>query len=442
MLRVERICCLRRQKVGARLSTIHIKGPARLSGEISIQGSKNAVLPMMAAALLHRGVTVLTNVPVIRDVACMLDILESLGCRCCHKGDCLVMDARSVTGTSIPEEYVTAMRSSIVVLSALLGRMGEGSCCYPGGCLIGARPIDLHLMALRALGADIRERDGTIEASCRKNGGLKGTEIHLSYPSVGATEQAILASVLADGVTIIHQAAREPEISQMCRFLNNMGAVICGMGTDHLMVQGVAGLHDSSFRVEGDRIVAGTYGAAVVAAGGEALLRGICPSDLKVPLEEFQKAGAAVDADEKNRQIRICMGKRPLPLLIKTEPYPGFPTDLQSPFMAFLATAQGTSYIEEQVFEGRFATAKILEQMGAVIRTEDQRAVIEGHYPLKGAAVNACDLRGGAALMVAALAAEGDTFIGECHHIERGYEDICRDMAALGAHIRWVGKDS
>ena len=424
------------------MSVIQVCGLTPLKGEISIQGSKNAVLPMMAAALLHRGVTVLTNVPVIRDVACMLDILESLGCRCCHKGDCLVMDARSVTGTSIPEEYVTAMRSSIVVLSALLGRMGEGSCCYPGGCLIGARPIDLHLMALRALGADIRERDGTIEASCRKNGGLKGTEIHLSYPSVGATEQAILASVLADGVTIIHQAAREPEISQLCRFLNNMGAVICGMGTDHLMVQGVAGLHDSSFRVEGDRIVAGTYGAAVVAAGGEALLRGICPSDLKVPLEEFQKAGAAVDADEKNRQIRICMGKRPLPLLIKTEPYPGFPTDLQSPFMAFLATAQGTSYIEEQVFEGRFATAKILEQMGAVIRTEDQRAVIQGHYPLKGAAVNACDLRGGAALMVAALAAEGDTFIGECHHIERGYEDICRDMAALGAHIRWVGKDS
>ena len=424
------------------MSVIQVCGLTPLKGEISIQGSKNAVLPMMAAALLHRGVTVLTNVPVIRDVACMLDILESLGCRCCHKGDCLVMDARSVTGTSIPEEYVTAMRSSIVVLSALLGRMGEGSCCYPGGCLIGARPIDLHLMALRALGADIRERDGTIEASCRKNGGLKGTEIHLSYPSVGATEQAILASVLADGVTIIHQAAREPEISQMCRFLNNMGAVICGMGTDHLMVQGVAGLHDSSFRVEGDRIVAGTYGAAVVAAGGEALLRGICPSDLKVPLEEFQKAGAAVEADEKNRQIRICMGKRPLPLLIKTEPYPGFPTDLQSPFMAFLATAQGTSYIEEQVFEGRFATAKILEQMGAVIRTEDQRAVIEGHYPLKGAAVNACDLRGGAALMVAARAAEGDTFIGECHHIERGYEDICRDMAALGAHIRWVGKDS
>ena len=316
------------------MSVIQVCGLTPLKGEISIQGSKNAVLPMMAAALLHRGVTVLTNVPVIRDVACMLDILESLGCRCCHKGDCLVMDARSVTGTSIPEEYVTAMRSSIVVLSALLGRMGEGSCCYPGGCLIGARPIDLHLMALRALGADIRERDGTIKASCRKNGGLKGTEIHLSYPSVGATEQAILASVLADGVTIIHQAAREPEISQMCRFLNNMGAVICGMGTDHLMVQGVAGLHDSSFRVEGDRIVAGTYGAAVVAAGGEALLRGICPSDLKVPLEEFQKAGAAVDA-EKTARFGYAWENVPFPFLLKQSRIPVFPRICSRPSWHF-----------------------------------------------------------------------------------------------------------
>ena len=256
------------------MSVIQVCGLTPLKGEISIQGSKNAVLPMMAAALLHRGVTVLTNVPVIRDVACMLDILESLGCRCCHKGDCLVMDARSVTGTSIPEEYVTAMRSSIVVLSALLGRMGEGSCCYPGGCLIGARPIDLHLMALQALGAEIKEHDGLIEARCRDAQGLKGTEIHLPYPSVGATEQAILASVLAKEVTVIHGAAKEPEISQLCRFLNNMGAVICGMGTDHLMIQGVEELHDSSFRVEGDRIVAGTYAAAVMAAMGSITLKG------------------------------------------------------------------------------------------------------------------------------------------------------------------------
>lgn len=424
------------------MSVIQVRGLTPLKGEISIQGSKNAVLPMMAAALLHRGITVLTNVPVIRDVACMADILESLGCRCCHKGDCLVMDARCITGTGIPEKYVTAMRSSIVVLSALLGRMGEGSSCYPGGCLIGARPIDLHLMALRSLGADIQEKDGIIEARCPGSKGLKGAEIHLSYPSVGATEQAILASVLADGVTIIHGAAREPEISQMCRFLNNMGAVICGMGTDHLMVQGVDGLHDSSFRVEGDRIVAGTYGAAAAAAGGEVLLRGIRPSELLTPLEELQKAGAAVRTDESGARISIKADQRPLPLLIKTEPYPGFPTDLQSPFMALLALGQGTSLIEERVFEGRFATARALKEMGASIRTEGRRAVIEGRYPLKGAAVNACDLRGGAALVIAALAAEGETVIGDCSHIERGYEDICRDLGALGAHIlRAEGND-
>lgn len=423
------------------MSVIQVRGLTPLKGEIFIQGSKNAVLPMMAAALLHRGITVLTNVPVIRDVACMADILECLGCRCCHKGDCLVMDAREVAGTGIPKEYVTAMRSSIVVLSALLGRMGEGRCCYPGGCLIGARPIDLHLMALRALGADIREQDGVIEARSRDAAGLKGTEIHLSYPSVGATEQAILASVLAEDVTVIHGAAREPEISQLCRFLNNMGAVICGMGTDHLMVQGVDELHDSSFRVEGDRIVAGTYAAAAAAAGGEILLKGIRPSELLAPLDELMKAGVSVRADEKGYEISLTAKERPLPLIIRTEPYPGFPTDLQSPFMALLAAGSGTSFIEEKVFEGRFATARALEQMGASIRTQGQRAVVEGNYPLKGAAVKACDLRGGAALVVAALAAQGDTLIGDCHHIERGYEDICRDMSVLGADIRWVGKD-
>ena len=251
------------------MSVIQVFGLTPLKGEISIQGSKNAVLPMMAAAVLHRGITVLTNVPVIRDVACMLDILEFLGARCCHKGDCLVIDARNITQTSIPERYVTAMRSSIVVLSALLGRMGEGCSCYPGGCLIGARPIDLHLMVLKSLGAEISEAEGHIRAACGK--GLTGTEIHLPYPSVGATEQAILGSVLARDVTIIHGAAREPEISQLCRFLNNMGAVICGMGTDHLMIQGVEELHDSSFRVEGDRIVAGTYAAAVAAATGSVI---------------------------------------------------------------------------------------------------------------------------------------------------------------------------
>lgn len=420
------------------MSAIQVFGLTPLSGEISIQGSKNAVLPMMAAALLHRGITVLSNVPVIQDVACMVDILEYLGARCCHKGDCLVIDARHVAKTSIPEEYVTAMRSSIIVLSALLGRMGEGISCYPGGCLIGARPIDLHLMVLERLGADISEHDGQIEVRCHKAEGMTGTEIHLPYPSVGATEQAVLASVLAQEVTVIHGAAREPEISQLCRFLNNMGAVICGMGTDHLMIQGVKELHDSSFRVEGDRIVAGTYAAAAAAAGGSVTLKEICPSELTVPLEMLRKSGAIVRTEDCCHQIQVVMKTRPQCLDIKTGPYPEFPTDLQSPFMAFLASGEGRSTIEETVFEGRFATAGALERMGALIQTENRTAVIEGRYPLKGAQVSASDLRGGAALAVAALASEGETIIRDCRHIERGYEDLCRDLEVLGAHIKWL----
>lgn len=423
---------------GAPLSVIQVRGLAPLQGEISIQGSKNAVLPMMAAALLHKGFTVLTNVPVIRDVVCMVDILGHLGCRCCRKGDCLMIDARQITGTHIPEEYVTAMRSSIVVLSALLGRMGESSSCYPGGCLIGARPIDLHMMVLRKLGARIEEKDGHIEAVCEDREGLKGTEIFLPYPSVGATEQAVLGAVLAKEVTIIHGAAMEPEIDQLCRFLNNMGAVVCGMGTEHIIIQGVAQLHDSSFSVEGDRIVAGTYGAAVMASMGTVILKGVRPSELKVPLELLAKAGASVRSREKTKEIEVAMKHRPGGLTFETGPYPEFPTDLQSPFMAFLAGGEGRSVIEERVFEGRFATVRSLEKMGASIWTQGQCAVIEGRYPLRGALVHASDLRGGAALAVAALAAEEATTIRDCHHIERGYEDICRDLAMLGADIRWV----
>lgn len=420
------------------MSAIQIRGLTPLQGEISIQGSKNAVLPMMAAALLHKGITVLTNVPAIRDVDCMVDILEHLGCGCCRRGDCLVMDAREITGTHIPEEYVKSMRSSIVVLGALLGRMGEGSSSYPGGCLIGARPIDLHLMALGKLGAGIEEQEGEVRIFRESREGLKGTEIFLPYPSVGATEQAILGSVLARGVTILHGAAMEPEIEQLCRFLNNMGGVICGMGTENLMVQGVERLHDSSFRVEGDRIVAGTYGAAVLSALGRVTLKGVRPSELKLPLEILSRAGAVVRTREGSGEIEIEMKDRPRGLTIETAPYPGFPTDLQSPFMAFLAAGEGQSLIEEKVFEGRFATVESLEKMGASISIQGQCAAVRGVYPLKGAVVHGADLRGGAALVVAALAAEGTTIIKDCHHIERGYEDICRDLAVLGADIRWL----
>lgn len=419
------------------MSAIQVVGLTPLEGEVWIQGSKNAVLPMMAAALLHRGITVLANVPGIRDVACMTDILEHLGAGCQRQGNSLVIDARHIVKTRIPRRYVTAMRSSIVVLGALLGRMGEGTSSYPGGCLIGSRPIDLHLMALRSLGADIREEDGLIEANTGKKG-LTGAQIHFPCPSVGATEQAILASVLARQTTVLYGAAREPEIGQLCRFLNNMGADIRGMGTDRIVIIGVRELHDSSFTVEGDRIVAGTYGAAAAAAGGNVILKGIRPMELAVPAAALRKAGADVKAEERSGRLQVSMKQRPAPLNLRTGPYPGFPTDLQSPFMALLAAGEGISTIEEQIFEGRFATAGALEKMGACIRTEGRKAVIEGRYPLTGARTCASDLRGGAALVVAALAAMGETRIEGCLHIERGYEDICRDLASLGAQVSWV----
>lgn len=418
------------------MSTIHVSGPARLSGEISIQGSKNAVLPMMAAALLHKGITVLTNVPMIQDVDCMVSILNYIGCRCKRRGSTVEIDASQIRSVKIPDCFVRQMRSSIIVLGALLGRTGEGDSSYPGGCLIGARPIDIHLQVLESLGAVIGEENGRITARAPAEG-LLGTQIRLRYPSVGATEQALLAGVLAKGMTIVYGAAREPEIGQLCDCLNRMGAKVRGGGTGILVIDGVKELHDSRFAVRGDRIVAGTYLCGVMAAGGSVLLKDIRPGELELPLKLMEQAGAYIRRDDVREQISIRMDGRPTGLDLETGPYPAFPTDLQSPFMAFLASGTGRSRIREQVFEGRFATVRELKKMGADIRTEERDAVITGVYPLRGGRVTAQDLRGGAALAVAALAAGGVTVIEDCRHIERGYEDICRDLAALGADIRW-----
>ena len=290
-------------------------------------------------------------------------------------------------------------------------------------------------MVLEKLGAIIEEEDGQYKAEAFN--GLKGCEIELSYPSVGATEQAVLAAVLADGGTVIHNAAKEPEISQLCHFLNGMGAVICGMETEHLMVQGVKRLHDSVWKIEGDRIVAGTYS---MAAGGNISLKEVNTKQLKLPLELLRKAGANVREEEFS--LHISMKDRPKALSVCTGPYPEFPTDLQSPFMAFLACAKGESRIREQVFEDRFGTAAALRKMGADITCKGKDAWVRGVYPLKGARVKALDLRGGAALAVAALGAEGKTVIEDCSHIVRGYEDICRDINALGGKISWMESDT
>lgn len=415
------------------MSVIQVQGLRSLKGEIKIQGSKNAVLPMMAAAVLHKGTTVIHNVPRIQDVFCMLGILERIGCRCCLDSHSLTIDAADLTQTEIPEEYIKSMRSSIVLSGPLLGRAGNAVTSFPGGCSIGERPIDLHLAAFRSLGAGIEEKGEKLLVSAKR---LTGNHIYFPFPSVGATENALLAAVYAQGVTVIHGAAKEPEITALCEFLNNMGAGIHGAGTSRLAVSGVTELHDSEFTVTGDRIVAGTYLTAVMAAEGSIVMKGIRPEYLTAVLDLAEKMGA--EMKRYKNHLEVAMRGRPDGADAVTKPYPGFPTDLQSQVMAVMASAWGSSRMEETIFEGRFGTARELQKLEADIVIEGKRAVIHGLYPLKGNCVTATDLRGGAALVVAGLACEGVTEIRECHHIERGYEDICQDLSNLGAVIRGV----
>ncbi|MCI8535443.1 MAG: UDP-N-acetylglucosamine 1-carboxyvinyltransferase [Hungatella sp.] len=413
------------------MSVIVVQGYYPLKGEIEIQGSKNAVLPMMAAAVLHKGTTVLNHVPRIQDVFCMMGILESMGCVCNLEGHTLTIDAKRLICCGIPKEGGKAMRSSIILLGSLLGRCKEAVAYYPGGCSIGSRPIDLHLSALEKLGAKFEEEGEVIYTSTT---GLKGTHITLSYPSVGATENVLLAAVGAEGNTILDGAAMEPEVEDLCWMLEAMGANIRGIGTGTLKIQGGQKFHDIQWQVPGDRIVAGTYLSAVMAAGGKALFRKSCPHQLGCVIRTMREMGAEIRLWEN--EIEIEMTGQPKAVSVETSPYPGFPTDLQSMMMVLLSVGEGTGYLKEKVFEGRFATAKELHKMGADIIIKGREALITGQKALKAAQVQACDLRGGAALVVAGLAAEGETKVTDCHHILRGYEDICYDLKSLGAKIR------
>lgn len=413
------------------MSVILVQGYHPLKGEIEIQGSKNAALPMMAAAVLHKGTTVLKHVPRIQDVFCMMGILESMGCVCSLEGHTLTIDAKTLICCGIPKEGGKAMRSSIILLGSLLGRCKEAVAYYPGGCSIGSRPIDLHLSALEKLGAKFEEEGEVIYAATT---GLKGTHITLSYPSVGATENVLLAAVGAEGNTILDGAAMEPEVEDLCWMLEAMGAKISGIGTGTLKIQGGQKFHDIQWQVPGDRIVTGTYLSAVMAAGGKALFRKSCPHQLGCVIRTMREMGAEIRLWEN--EIEIEMVGQPKAVSVETSPYPGFPTDLQSMMMVLLSVGEGTGYLKEKVFEGRFATAKELHKMGADIIIKGREALITGQKALKAAQVQACDLRGGAALVVAGLAAEGETKVTDCHHILRGYEDICYDLKSLGAKIR------
>lgn len=403
---------------------IRIAGGRPLEGTISIQGSKNAALPMMAASLLHKGVSVLKGCPKIADVLCMEEILQKLGAATWWEDHDLYMDCTNADKTEIPAEFTGKMRSSVVLLGAMLSRNGRGYLGYPGGCVIGKRPIDLHLLALRELGAEIEEKRDGIAAACKR---FRGGVISFPKRSVGATQQGILAAVLAEGETQLLNCACEPEVKWLCVYLRSMGALIRGEGTSRIQITGRESLGGGNMRVPPDRIVAGTYICAAAITRGKIILENPPRGELDAFLEVYRKMGGQYKGKSGKLLIDGTGIKNPVAFL-QTEVYPGFPTDLQSPLMAVLTTIPGQSRIREQIFEDRYKAAEELVRMGAHIRIEGREALIEGGYPLRGCCVQARELRGGAALILAALAAEGTTCVEGYSFIRRGYEHICRDL--------------
>lgn len=413
------------------MDSIYIYGGNYLRGETRIQGSKNAVLPILAASLLIRGTCVIKNCPRIADVYHMQNLLQKLGCLVSWAGNTVTVNAFHVNDNRMNGESVTRMRSSVMLLGAMLGRLGEVTMAYPGGCVIGRRPIDIHLKALRKMGVEIEEQEQMFTAKAKE---LEGADLELPFPSVGATENVILASVTAKGTTVLRNAAKEPEIEALCGFLKEAGADIENKADGSLVIQGVEELHEAKYTVPADRIVAGTYLAAVLAAGGSVFLENAPVKQLEAMLAVAEEMGGCVTANEEGIGIDVIHRLRAVPYL-KTEVYPGFPTDLQSPLMAGLAVAQGQSLIEESIFENRFRIVGDLQRMGADIEIVKNKAYINGVDVLKGTEVEAEELRGGAALVVAGLAAEGKSIVKNRHFIERGYENICKDLRNLGADI-------
>lgn len=416
------------------MSVLTITGRRPLSGSLTVQGAKNSVLPILAACVLVPGECVVHNCPDLSDVRTTLDILRGLGCRVHRQGDTVCVDAAGVNCGIIPPERMREMRSSFIFFGAILGRVGEATLSYPGGCELGPRPIDLHLDALRRLGADIREEDGVVYG----RGGelLRGCTLHLPFPSVGATENAMLAACACAGETVITGAAQEPEIEDLQTFLNAAGACIHGAGTGQIVVHGGRKLHGVEHWVMADRIVGATCLAAVAAAGGQAELRGLQAQWLAPVIGVLERAGCQISSREDTLHIR-AVGPVGDGGEICTAPYPGFPTDAQAVVMAALAAGTGISRFQETMFQSRYRHVPELRRMGADICVEGTTAQVAGR-PLHGAGVVSTDLRGGAALVVAALAAEGESRVGALHHIDRGYECIEGIFSRLGGEIRRV----
>ncbi len=418
---------------GILMSKIYINGGRKLNGEISIHGAKNSALPILAATLLCSGESILHNCPCLSDVDVSVKILKSLGCRCTRDGNTVTVDAGDVSGNEIPDNLMREMRSSIVFLGAIIGRTKSALVSSPGGCELGPRPIDIHIASLEQLGVQITEDHGYLKCSVPNN--LKGAEINLSFPSVGATENIILAAALADGTTVIHNAAREPEISDLADFLNSAGAKIYGAGSDKIVINGVKKLNGAEHTVIPDRIVAATYIAAAAVTHGDILLRNIMPSHQVALLNVFRQCGCEISPYSNCLRIRSFTRPKRIPT-IRTMVYPGFPTDAGPPVMAMMCVSNGTTVFVENIFQNRFKYIDELKRLGANIKTQGNVAIIEGCANLSGAATECTDLRGGAALVVAGLSAEGTTEIDKIFHIDRGYENIEKNLYALGADIK------
>lgn len=419
------------------LDKIIVTGGRKLSGEVRISGAKNSVLPIIVATLLAEGRCVLDDVPRLADVQIIKDVLESLGADITFTDNTMKVDGAPVNKVQAPIEYIKKMRASVLIMGPLLARFGRAVLSLPGGCAIGARPIDLHLKGLEVLGASIQIRDDEVVAEV-PGGRLKGDRIFLRVPSVGATENLMMAASLAEGVTVIENAAEEPEIVDLANFLNAMGADVRGAGTGVIRITGVEHLHGANHTIIPDRIEAGSYLLAGAITGSTVRVTNCIADHLRPVLDKIVESGATVEVDEVANTVTVHGAEKIRPVDVKTLPYPGFPTDMQSQFMAYMTVAEGTCQFTETIFENRFMHVDELRKMGANIQAEGRNAFITGVPKLHGAAVRATDLRAGAALIIAGLAAEGETTVSDLYHLDRGYEDLIGKFQSLGADIRRI----
>jgi UDP-N-acetylglucosamine 1-carboxyvinyltransferase len=423
---------------GKALEKIIVQGGTRLKGRVKVHGAKNAVLPLIAASILaSRGDIKITDVPLLEDVKTITQLLKRLGIQADLGDDQIVINAEKVGSTEAPYELVRKMRASVLVMGPLLARKKHARIPLPGGCAIGSRPIDLHLKGLEAMGARFDIGQGYIEGTI--DGRLHGATIYLDFPSVGATQNIMMAATLAEGRTVIENAACEPEIVDLANFLNAMGAKIRGAGTDEIRIDGVDILRGTEYTVIPDRIEAGTYMVAAAITRGEVFVEGAISDHLVPLIAKMREMGVHVLDGENGIHVRADGELKPVD--VKTLPYPGFPTDMQSQMMALLLTANGNSMLTETVFENRFMHVEEFKRMGAQIKIDRRTALIEGGKPLSGAQVKATDLRAGAALILAGLAAEGVTEVTELHHVDRGYVDIVGKLRGLGAKIERVSEE-